>query len=160
MAFFIVLIAMEAAIVHAQGNGNGNGDNGGGNENGQGNDQGNGKDQGKHKGKEKDKSKEKEKEKQKGKKEKEKKPKKHHDEASDYDKLTPLPTGQERAFCKANTSCQFKTLVCPSECMNRKPKKNKKQKACFLDCSSKCEATCKCKFTSIAHILLYSTFMQ
>ncbi|XP_061358781.1 uncharacterized protein LOC133302972 isoform X2 [Gastrolobium bilobum] len=98
VAFFILLIAMEAAIVYGQGNGKDNA----------------------------------------------KKPTKPpKDEASDYEKLTPLKTGQERGFCKAKNSCQFKTVVCPKECAQRKPKKNKKQKACFLDCSSKCEATCK-----------------
>ncbi|XP_016187407.2 uncharacterized protein LOC107629203 [Arachis ipaensis] len=139
VAFFILLIAMEAAIVNAQGkgNGNGNGDYGKGN-----NDKGNGKDNGKQddKGKNKDKSKDKNKDKGKG---EEKPPKKKYDESSDYEKLSPLPTGQERGFCKAKTACQFKTLVCPAECNQRKPKKNKQQKGCFLDCSSKCEATCK-----------------
>ncbi|GAV66384.1 LOW QUALITY PROTEIN: Root_cap domain-containing protein, partial [Cephalotus follicularis] len=36
-----------------------------------------------------------------------------------------------------------KTLVCPSECPERKRKKNKKKKGCFINCGSKCEATCK-----------------
>lgn len=128
VAFFILLISMEAAIAQAQGgNGNGNG-------NGNGDEKGNGEGKDKEKGKEK-----------------EKKPKKNkpRDESSDYDKLETLPSGQERGFCTANTSCHFKTLVCPEECKKRKPKKNKKEKGCFIDCSSKCEATCKCKFTSI-----------
>ncbi|KAK4286457.1 hypothetical protein QN277_003012 [Acacia crassicarpa] len=60
-----------------------------------------------------------------------------------YKMLSPLPSGQERAFCLARGSCHFKTLACPSECKERKPKKNRKHKGCFLDCSSKCEATCK-----------------
>ncbi|KOM50696.1 hypothetical protein LR48_Vigan08g152300 [Vigna angularis] len=123
VAIFILLMAMEAAIVQGQGNGN---DNGNGNGNGKGSDK-----------KEKDKEK-------KEKKQKEKKPKKERDEASDYDKLSALPSGQERGFCRTNTTCEFKTIVCPTECAKRKPKKNKKSKACFIDCSSsKCEATCK-----------------
>ncbi|KAK7262330.1 hypothetical protein RJT34_29898 [Clitoria ternatea] len=132
VAIFILLIAMEAAIAQGQGNGN---------DNAQGNENGNGK--GKDKGKDKVK-KEKEKKEKKEKPVKEKKPKKVHDEASDYDKLTPLPSGQERGFCRTNTTCEFKTIVCPSECAKRKPKKNKKQKACFINCAStQCEATCK-----------------
>ncbi|XP_030924052.1 uncharacterized protein LOC115950913 [Quercus lobata] len=63
---------------------------------------------------------------------------------ADYDVLTPTPkTGQERAFCKARGACYGKTLVCPSQCAQRKPKQNKKKKGCYIDCSSKCEATCK-----------------
>ncbi|KAK3206019.1 hypothetical protein Dsin_020065 [Dipteronia sinensis] len=60
-----------------------------------------------------------------------------------YDVLTPLPSGQERAFCQARGACNHKTLACPSECPERKPKKNKQEKGCFIDCSSKCEVTCK-----------------
>ncbi|KAK4851032.1 hypothetical protein QYF36_011928 [Acer negundo] len=60
-----------------------------------------------------------------------------------YDVLTPLPSGQERAFCQARGACNQKTLVCPSECPERKPKHNKEEKGCFIDCSSKCEVTCK-----------------
>ncbi|KHN32078.1 hypothetical protein glysoja_028873 [Glycine soja] len=94
VAIFILLLAMEAVIAQGQGNGNGNG-----------------------KGKDKE---EKEREKRE-KREKEKKEKKQRD-GTNYDKLSPLPTGQERG----------------------NPKKNKKQKACFIDCSSStCEATCK-----------------
>ncbi|KAL5581257.1 hypothetical protein UlMin_013699 [Ulmus minor] len=56
--------------------------------------------------------------------------------------LTPSASGQERAFCKSRGRCQSKTLTCPAQCGVRKPKKNKKNKGCFIDCS-KCEATCK-----------------
>ncbi|XP_068650592.1 uncharacterized protein [Aristolochia californica] len=52
-------------------------------------------------------------------------------------------TGQERAFCLARGRCFLKTLTCPVQCTQRKPKKNKKVKGCFIDCSSKCETTCK-----------------
>lgn len=62
-----------------------------------------------------------------------------------YRLLTPLPSGQERAFCEARGACNQKILVCPSECPQRKPKHNKEEKGCFIDCSSKCEVTCKCK---------------
>ncbi|CAN6692436.1 unnamed protein product [Malus baccata var. baccata] len=64
------------------------------------------------------------------------------DEAN-YEVLTPLGSGQERGFCKAKGACYYKTLTCPSECPQRKPKKNKKNKGCFINCGSKCEATCK-----------------
>ncbi|KAJ8768743.1 hypothetical protein K2173_023647 [Erythroxylum novogranatense] len=51
--------------------------------------------------------------------------------------------GNEGAFCLARGACQYRTLVCPDQCKERKPKHNKKVKACFIDCSSKCEVTCK-----------------
>lgn len=76
------------------------------------------------------------------------KPKKApYDAAStNYDLLSPLPkSGQERVFCKARGKCRYKTMTCPEECPERKPKKNKKKRGCFVDCSSKCEVTCKCK---------------
>ncbi|KAJ6344985.1 hypothetical protein OIU78_007798 [Salix suchowensis] len=60
-----------------------------------------------------------------------------------YEMLSPSPSGNERAFCQARGACQGKTLVCPDQCKVRKPVKNKKQKGCFIDCSSKCEVTCK-----------------
>lgn len=64
--------------------------------------------------------------------------------STNYDVLTPLPNSkQERAFCKARGKCHYKILTCPAECPERKPKKNKKHKGCFVDCSSKCEVTCK-----------------
>jgi len=132
VALFILLISMEAAIAQGQGNGNGNGNNGNGNN---GNGKGKDKEEGKEKGKEKEKA--------------PKKKKAPKEESSNYQQLQTLPSGQERAFCKANNTCHFATLVCPAECKTRKPKKNKKDKGCFIDCSSKCEATCKCKFTSI-----------
>lgn len=62
-----------------------------------------------------------------------------------YTVLSPR-RGQERVFCEARGRCNQKILICPAECPQRKPKSNKQQKACFVDCSSKCEATCKCKF--------------
>jgi hypothetical protein len=132
VALVILLISMEAVI--AQGQGNGNGNNGNGNN-------GNGKGNDKEEGKEKEKKEKKEKV--------PKKKKSTKEESSNYQQLPNLPSGQERAFCKADNACNFATLVCPAECHTRKPKKNKKAKGCFIDCSSKCEATCKCKFTSI-----------
>lgn len=142
VAFFVLLIAMEASIAQGQGNGNGNGNGNNGNNNGKGN---NGKDNGNGKGNNDN-----------GKgnngKEKKKDPKRKtpkDDESAKSEKLPALKSGQERAFCNANNTCQFKTLVCPEECKVRKPKKNKQDKGCFLDCSSKCEATCKGKITII-----------
>ncbi|XVF69411.1 hypothetical protein PTKIN_Ptkin11bG0080000 [Pterospermum kingtungense] len=60
-----------------------------------------------------------------------------------YDVLAPSEKGQERVLCRARGACSGKTLTCPAQCPERKPKKNKKNKGCFLDCSSKCEVTCK-----------------
>ncbi|WOL18070.1 hypothetical protein Cni_G26863 [Canna indica] len=51
--------------------------------------------------------------------------------------------GQERFFCLARGRCRYKTLECPAECANRKPRNNKRVKGCFADCSSRCETTCK-----------------
>ncbi|XP_047967079.1 uncharacterized protein LOC125211365 isoform X2 [Salvia hispanica] len=106
------------------GNGNGNGNSGGNNGNGNGNGNGN-SDSNASNGV------------------KRKRP--PYDAAStNYIVVTPLPnTGQERSFCQARGKCLYKTLTCPAECPQRKPKKNKKNKGCFVDCSSKCEATCK-----------------
>lgn len=64
-----------------------------------------------------------------------------------YWTLKPVAkTGQERVFCRARGRCFYKVLTCPTQCPQKKPKKNKKKKGCFIDCSSKCEVTCKCKF--------------
>ncbi|XP_010264711.1 PREDICTED: uncharacterized protein LOC104602642 [Nelumbo nucifera] len=71
--------------------------------------------------------------------------KKNLDAASThYIVLTPKKgTGQERALCLARGRCYLKILQCPVQCTQRKPKKNKKIKGCFIDCSSTCETTCK-----------------
>ncbi|KAG7606778.1 hypothetical protein AtNW77_Chr5g0146831 [Arabidopsis thaliana] len=63
--------------------------------------------------------------------------------STNYNVLYPLGSGQERVQCLARGSCNQKILTCPKECPERKPKMNKKKKACFIDCSSKCEVTCK-----------------
>ena len=69
-----------------------------------------------------------------------------HDAASThYDVLKPSKKGQERVLCLARGACNGKRLTCPAQCPERKPKNNKKNKGCFIDCSSKCEVTCKCK---------------
>ncbi|CAJ1979315.1 unnamed protein product [Sphenostylis stenocarpa] len=173
VAIFILLIAMEAAIAQGQGGGNGSGkgndnekgkgqgqgnDNGKGkgqgNDNGKGKGQGQGNDNGKGKGQGNDKGKGKGQDKNGKQKGKDTKPKHQRHEASDYDTLPTLPSGQERGFCRANTTCEYKAIVCPPECTERKPKKNKKQKACFINCSSKkCEATCKGKFQGTSNFL-------
>ncbi|KAK1429131.1 hypothetical protein QVD17_11334 [Tagetes erecta] len=70
-------------------------------------------------------------------------PKPPKDDDTDYDEWTPEPkTGCERAYCKSK-ACNHKILTCPKECPERKPKKNKKSKGCFISCGRKCEATCK-----------------
>ncbi|WCJ41041.1 Late embryogenesis abundant (LEA) protein-related [Euphorbia peplus] len=67
-----------------------------------------------------------------------------HDAAiTHYIMLPTLPSGHEQAFCQARGSCLNQTLVCPDQCKVRKPVQNRKQKGCFIDCSSKCEVTCK-----------------
>lgn len=77
---------------------------------------------------------------------------------TDYEVLTPTPkTGQERASCKARGACYGKTLVCPSQCAHRKPKQNKKKKGCYIDCSSKCEATCKRKNSKFFYLYVFIT---
>ncbi|EOY33037.1 Late embryogenesis abundant protein-related [Theobroma cacao] len=134
VVFFVILLCTEAAMVHGDDKGNkGNGNKGNGNNKGNSNGKGNGDDdndngKGKNKGNEKDKNKDKQ---------------KKNDGELDYDNLSPSERGQERAYCKGKGACYQKTLVCPSECPQRKPKKNKKIKACHVNCGSKCEAICK-----------------
>ncbi|GLU19004.1 hypothetical protein SLE2022_352750 [Rubroshorea leprosula] len=60
-----------------------------------------------------------------------------------YQVLSPTKTGQELVLCLARGACHNKILTCPSQCPVRKPKQNRKHKGCFIDCSSKCEVTCK-----------------
>ncbi|KFK27581.1 hypothetical protein AALP_AA8G402400 [Arabis alpina] len=101
------------------------------------------------KAKEKKEKERKEKErKEKERKEKERKEKERRDReesaaAERYRVLTPLPTGRELAICQARNACYYKILVCPRECSKRRPLRNRNTKSCFIDCSSKCEATCK-----------------
>ncbi|KAJ9188868.1 hypothetical protein P3X46_000224 [Hevea brasiliensis] len=139
VALFIVLIAAEATIVRGDANGNGNGNKGNDNGNGNngngneghddgnvnnGNNNGNG-DEGNDNGNQNGGN------------------GKGNGENDDFDDVEPLPTGQERAYCKAKGGCHQKTLVCPAQCPQKKPKNNKKKKGCHVDCSSKCEVTCK-----------------
>ncbi|OMP05296.1 Root cap [Corchorus capsularis] len=64
------------------------------------------------------------------------------DAASTHYEVLPSKDGRESVNCLNRGRCQYKQLTCPAECPERKPKKNKKVKGCFVDCS-KCEATCK-----------------
>ncbi|XP_078173827.1 uncharacterized protein LOC144567537 [Carex rostrata] len=61
--------------------------------------------------------------------------------------LSPIAgTGQERFLCLARGRCNSKIISCPQQCPERKPSLTanlKKVKACFADCSSRCETTCK-----------------
>ncbi|KAF8100440.1 hypothetical protein N665_0224s0026 [Sinapis alba] len=139
-----LLLLTEIVIAESDG---GNGNNGKGNEGhvekGKGGDDGKGKGNGNGP---KDKDKDKKEKKNKDKKEKEKKDKERKEQseaAARYRMLSPLPTGQEQAMCQGQGACYYKTLVCPGECPKRKPTKNKSTKGCFIDCTSKCEATCK-----------------
>lgn len=77
--------------------------------------------------------------------------------STNYVVLDPNPaTGQERFFCLARGRCRFKIIECPAECRVRKPKKNKKNKGCFADCSSRCETTCKRKLDLFFLLLFIS----
>lgn len=58
-------------------------------------------------------------------------------------------TEQERVLCLARGRCFLKFLQCPTQCARRKPRRNRKVKGCFIDCSSKCETTCKRKKASL-----------
>ncbi|KAK8683266.1 hypothetical protein V6N13_039331 [Hibiscus sabdariffa] len=65
-----------------------------------------------------------------------------------YQVLSPSRSGQERVYCHARGACKGKVLTCPRQCPQRKPKNKKyhnykKVKGCFVDCSSKCDVTCK-----------------
>ncbi|KAJ4868349.1 late embryogenesis abundant protein-related / LEA protein-related [Raphanus sativus] len=166
VALFALLLLTDIVIAASDG-GKGNGDNGQGQvEKAKGGDDGKGKgkvnipkDKEKEKMDKKEKKAKKEKEKkekeERAKKEKErkekekkeeerkKKDKKQSEAAARYKVLSPLPTGQEQAMCQAKGACYHKTLVCPGECPKRKPTKNRNTKGCFIDCTSKCEATCK-----------------
>ncbi|KAE8735550.1 Beta-galactosidase 8 isoform 1 [Hibiscus syriacus] len=66
-----------------------------------------------------------------------------------YDVLAPSSSGRERVYCQARGACNGKVLTCPKQCPQRKPKKNKKVKGCFFDCSSKCDVTCKYQKTTL-----------
>lgn len=138
VAILLVFISMEAATVLAQGKGNDDGNNGKGKGDDKGN-KGDGKSGGNGKSDDKENN---------GKgKGNDKKEKDNDAAANKYDKMDPVPgTGQERGQCKNKGSCYNTTLTCPSQCPERKPKKNKKNKGCFINCGSKCEATCKCKY--------------
>nr|AAL06922.1 AT5g60530/muf9_180 [Arabidopsis thaliana] len=96
----------------------------------------------------KDKERKEKERKEKERKAKEKKDKEESEAAARYRILSPLPTGQEQAMCQGRGSCYYKTLVCPGECPKRKPTKNKNTKGCFIDCTNKCEATCKWRKTN------------
>ncbi|KAJ4848913.1 hypothetical protein Tsubulata_025478, partial [Turnera subulata] len=142
VALFILLISTEAIFVQAapdEGKGKGNDGNGKGNNgNGKGSpakgDEGKGKgnngNPGDKKGKAKDDNGKKKDNKSKGK-----------DPEEDFDDL-PSYNGQEQAKCKGKGKCYGKTIVCPAQCPEKKPKKNKKGKACHVNCGH-CEATCK-----------------
>nr|VDC87238.1 unnamed protein product [Brassica oleracea] len=96
----------------------------------------------------KDKERKEKEKKEKERKEKEKRDKEQSEAAARYRVLSPLPTGQEQAMCQAKGACYYKTLVCPGECPKRKPTKNRNTKGCFINCTSKCEATCKWRKTN------------
>jgi hypothetical protein len=51
---------------------------------------------------------------------------------------------KERARCIANNKCYLKKLKCPSQCPKRISSVATKP-SCFIDCSAKCQTTCKSK---------------
>ncbi|XP_057484399.1 uncharacterized protein LOC130770818 [Actinidia eriantha] len=115
----VLIIAVEAIFVQAQGNANNNNHNNGNNNNQNGNnDYGNTNDV---------------------------KQKSAKDAAMTHYTISKelTPYGQQQAQCEARGACYNKTLVCPAQCPKMKPKKNRKQKGCRIDCSSKCEVTCR-----------------
>ncbi|XP_072972852.1 uncharacterized protein [Typha angustifolia] len=64
--------------------------------------------------------------------------------STNYLVLDPNPrTQQERFFCLARGRCRYKIIQCPRQCTQRKPEIGSSVKACFADCSSQCETTCK-----------------
>ncbi|GLJ52393.1 hypothetical protein SUGI_1114430 [Cryptomeria japonica] len=71
----------------------------------------------------------------------------NNNDGVEYQMVPSTVSGQERAICYVRKSrCLLKILKCPRECPNRKPNtvyKNKKTKGCLVDCSNKCETTCK-----------------
>ncbi|KAL5711440.1 hypothetical protein ACHQM5_021896 [Ranunculus cassubicifolius] len=64
--------------------------------------------------------------------------------STNYTMLKPIKkTKQQQVYCEAkNSTCYEKILTCPEECPTRVAK-HKVNKGCFIDCSSKCETTCK-----------------
>ncbi|EFJ37596.1 hypothetical protein SELMODRAFT_451021 [Selaginella moellendorffii] len=66
------------------------------------------------------------------------------DQPTDYILLSRLyRRGPERAQCIGrNRKCRLMVLQCPWQCPDRKSTVQGKQ-SCFIDCSPKCEATCK-----------------
>ncbi|GLJ52390.1 hypothetical protein SUGI_1114390 [Cryptomeria japonica] len=67
-----------------------------------------------------------------------------YDAVQDYKMMPKSLRGRERALCFAKSSrCMLRILRCPAECPERKPKKARKYKGCMIDCSNKCETTCK-----------------
>ncbi|KAB1226434.1 hypothetical protein CJ030_MR1G014141 [Morella rubra] len=53
--------------------------------------------------------------------------------------------GTRTSFVQSKGSLPVQKVVRSSQCLERKLKKNKKQKGCFVDGDSKCEVTGKCK---------------
>ena len=49
---------------------------------------------------------------------------------------------REVARCLARTRCYLKTLKCPAQCGRRINRVSSKP-SCFIDCSAKCQTTCK-----------------
>ena len=56
--------------------------------------------------------------------------------------------GKERARCLARNKCYLKVLTCPSQC----PKRVAGKRSCFIDCSTKCQTTCKSNYIAFQHL--------
>ncbi|OAY51637.1 uncharacterized protein LOC110614151 [Manihot esculenta] len=143
VVLFVVLIAVEATVARADANGNGNGNKGNSNGSGdKGNNNGN-DNEGNNNGNENTGNNNGNGNKGNGNGNKNGGDNNGNGKNDDFDDVEPLPTGQERVSCKAKGGCHLKTLVCPAQCPEKKPKNNKRKKGCHVDCSSKCEVTCK-----------------
>ncbi|CAN0915761.1 hypothetical protein LINGRAHAP2_LOCUS29300 [Linum grandiflorum] len=150
VSLLVLMLAVEAAFAAGTDNGKGNG-NGKSNSNGVANNgehngnanNGNGKsnsngdgNNGQHNGNKKGGDDDKGKGKGKG--------KGKDDDDNDFDDMPDVDkSGMEKHKCKGKSKCKNKVLVCPPECPSKKPKKNKKNKACFVDCNRNCEVVCK-----------------
>ncbi|CAN0897057.1 hypothetical protein LINGRAHAP2_LOCUS18895 [Linum grandiflorum] len=146
VSLLVLMLAVEAAFAAGTDNGKGNG-NGKSNSSGVGNNgehngnanNGNGKsnsngdgNNGQHNGNKK------------GGGDKDKPKPKGKDDDKDFDDMPDDDkSGMEKHKCKGKSKCKNKVLVCPPECPSKKPKKNKKNKACFVDCNRNCEVVCK-----------------
>ncbi|KAI3995166.1 hypothetical protein MKX01_031968 [Papaver californicum] len=65
-------------------------------------------------------------------------------QSGDTGNINEIAPTTDNYTCPATAEgrCSNVLLICPPECQLRKPKKNKRNKGCYIDCT-RCEATCK-----------------